>query len=98
MQPLGRTLLCTSVRTEETLPGSPILLTDDRRAQMTEQQAEVVAVGPGAYDAELEEFIAVDARLQPGTWILHTQFARVYVGEDAFVLHEHDVVAILESP
>jgi co-chaperonin GroES (HSP10) len=97
MKPLGRRLLCRPVEVESNYPGSRIVLLPDRVALEVKQQAEIVAVGPGEWDADLAEFIPTDPRLQPGTWILHADFMRVTVGDgDLFFLHERDVVAILE--
>ena len=85
LKPLRGRVLCQPVLTEETLPGGVIVLTDDRRAQMTSQQAEVVAVGAD-----------VDG-LQPGDWILHKDFARCFVGQDdLFTLLDDDILAKLE--
>lgn len=86
MIPLGKRVLIRDLDTEETLPGGKIVLLDDTRINLTEQQAEVVAAGASC-----------DERLKPGTWILHKPFARI-AGPDAttFWINEEDCVAVIE--
>lgn len=94
--PLGRRVLCRPIITEDRYPGSALYVLPATIEVATKQQAEVVAVGPGAYDPDLEEFIPVDPRLKPGAWILHGDFARVWVSDDLFFLNDTDIVAILD--
>lgn len=97
LKPLGRRLLCRKITAEDRYLGSLIYLLPDRVALETKQQAEVVAVGDGEWDEELEEWIPVDPRLKPGTWILYADFMRVPVDDETFFLHERDVVCIMEA-
>lgn len=97
MKPLGRRLHCRPVVAEEHYPGSPIILTPDRIALETKQVAEVIEVGTREYDPELEEYIPMDPRLQPGAFIVHADFQRVYLDDGTFFLHENDVVAVIEE-
>jgi len=98
IQPLGNRILCRAVEAEDHYPGSPIVLTPDRVALEMKQHAEVVAAGPGTRDEEAECFVPVDPRLKPGAWILHADFARVYLNDEKeFFLTEADIVAILEE-
>ena len=85
--PLRDRVLCREIKTEETKPGSKIILVEDTRDNLTQQQAEVVAVGP-----ENDE-----PRLVEGAWIVHRPFARVHVEDGLFYLKAEDVVAILEE-
>jgi co-chaperonin GroES (HSP10) len=55
LTPARGLLLVRPVLTEETLPGSQIVLLDSTRAQMVAQQVEVVAVGEAAICSDLEE-------------------------------------------
>ena len=97
-RPLGNRILCRPVLTQETLPGCKVILLEERRALASSQQAEVVMAGQGSFDED-GDFAPVDARLTPGTWILHRQFARAHTDEDGeyFLLKESDIVAILEA-
>jgi co-chaperonin GroES (HSP10) len=97
-RPLGNRILCRRVLTEETLPGGKVILLAERREQSAAQQAEVVLAGQGRFDED-GAYAPVDARLTPGTWILHRQFARSHTSEDGeyFLLKEEDIVAILEA-
>ena len=91
-----RLLLCCEVATEESLPGSRILLTETDRATITSQQARVVEVGPGEFDED-GDYVPTDPRLRPGAWILHAAHKRKPAWDDAhFLLLEDDVVAVLE--
>jgi len=97
VKPLRRLLLCRELPVEDTIPGGRIALLPSTLAAITQQQAEVVAVGAGEFDED-GDYIASDPRLKPGTWILHKAFQRVASGNpDEFFIHEDDVVAILEA-
>ena len=97
-QPLGRRVLCRPIVTEDRYPGSLIYLVPGRVDLEIKQQAEVVAVGPGAWDEEAGCFVQPDDRLVPGAWILHGDFMRTYITDDLFFLNDTDIVAILEAP
>ena len=98
MNPLRRLLLCRELPTDEMFPGGAITLLPSTLRSITQQQAEVVAVGDGEFDED-GYWVASDPRLKPGVWILHKDFQRVAAGNDPreFFVNEDDVVAILES-
>lgn len=98
MQPLGAKVLCRSILTEETFPGTSIIATHERRDNSTAQQAEVLEVGPGERDED-GDFVPMDPDLKPGAWVLHKFGARVPVDEqdETFVLHARDIVAVIKE-
>ena len=78
----GSLILCRYPETEDTVPGSPIILLDGSKTAITSQQGVVEAVGPGHYDED-GYFVPMDPRLKPGAWITHTAFARKPCWDDA---------------
>ena len=97
MRPIGNKILCRIVEAEDHYPGSPIILTPDRIAQETEQQAEVVAVGPGARDED-GYLVPPDERLKPGAWVIYEILRATPSDKDnEFFVYEHDLVAILDT-
>jgi co-chaperonin GroES (HSP10) len=92
--PTGNRLLCKPIDVDPHYPGSPILLLPDRLDLETEQQAEIIAVGPGIHDED-GDFVPTDPDLKPGTWILHEVHRRVAFKDKMFWLTTDDVVGIL---
>lgn len=100
MKLLGARLLCRTVLTENTfIPGGRIIATDERRDNSTSQQAEVLEVGDGERDED-GYFVPMNPDLKPGAWVLHKAFTRIplHEVEETFLLHERDIVAIVEAP
>lgn len=85
MKPLGKRVLCRDITTEERYPGTRIVILADSRAELTKEQAEVVAVGA-----------TCEQGLQPGDWVIHRPHARAEGPDGMFWLNEDDVVARLE--
>lgn len=95
--PIGNKVLCRAVDAEDHYPGSPIILTPDRIIKETEQQAEVVAVGPGARDED-GYLIPPDDRLKPGAWVVYEILRSTPAEKDGeFFVFESDLVAILDA-
>jgi co-chaperonin GroES (HSP10) len=94
----GRRVLCRDIKGAETLAAYPhIILSDADRHGITTNQAEILAVGPGDFDAD-GEWCATDPALVPGLWVLHELWARTPTwDDDLFLLLEDNVLAILEA-
>lgn len=84
IQPLGDRVLCRPVATDEHMAGGTIVLMEGTRANLTSEQAEVVAVGPEAHG------------LKAGDWVLHKPFARKEAPDEQFWLAADDILAVLE--
>lgn len=91
----GARLLARTLITEESLDGGRIVLPEGVRKLITQQQAEVLAVGPGDYDEE-GDFVPTDPEIKPGRWIMHAPWARKpwLDDPDVFLLDTKDVIAI----
>lgn len=92
----GRRVLCREITTEETINGGRIIIPEQTRRLVTLNQAEIVAVGSG--DMDEDEHRPVDPDLTVGCWILHRSWMRTPTwDEDLFLLHEDDVLGILDA-
>lgn len=97
MKPLGNKILVRDIRTEETIDGGKIVLLEETRANLTTQQSEVVATGPGGRDED-GDLVPMDERLVAGAWIVHRPFCRIPSDQDGlFFITQTDVVAILDG-
>lgn len=96
IQPTGNRLLCKPISVDDHYPDSRIVLLPDRLDMETKQQAEIVAVGPGAKDED-GDLIPMDPSLKPGVWVLHNrEFGKTEAPDDMFWLTQDDIVAVLE--
>ena len=88
IKPLGDRVVIKMVETEETTK-SGIILT--AAAKEKPQVAEVVAVGPGTKDVQME--------LSVGDKVIMSKYAGTEIkldGEEYIVLSQHDVLAIIQ--
>ena len=88
IKPLGDRVVIKMVETEETTK-SGIILT--AAAKEKPQFAEVVAVGPGTKDVQME--------LSVGDRVIMSKYAGTEIkldGEEYIVLSQHDVLAIIQ--
>ena len=88
IKPLGDRVVIKMVETEETTK-SGIILTAS--AKEKPQVAEVVAVGPGTKDVQME--------LSVGDKVIMSKYAGTEIkldGEEYIVLSQHDVLAIIQ--
>ena len=95
--PTRGNLLVRDVDTEDTLPGGTVHLLEDTRTRFARLQAEVVTVGPPAWDEEEDREIPIPAAT--GDWVvLRSRWCRVPTEDPTlFVIRATDLAARLEE-
>ena len=94
LKPLSDRVVLKMLEAEETTRGGIILAGS---AKEKPQTAEVIAVGPGAYNAETGARIALDVKV--GDKVIASKYAGTSVkidGVEYVVLSEDDILAIVE--
>ncbi len=98
--PLGDRIIVRSLTDSEASEptASGIFVPDSSRK---ENEAVVVAIGPGAYDHKLEKYIA--SELEVGDRIVHSNMGTwkesiKYDGQDCYVISESNILAYAERP
>ena len=93
-RPLGDRILVRRVEEDAKTPGG-IIIPDT--AKEKPQQGEVLAVGPGARDAEGRR---IEPELKPGQKVLFGKWSGSEVrldGEDLLIMKESDVLGVLDA-
>lgn len=88
IKPLGARVVIKKLEAEEKTQGGIILTT---AAQEKPQMAEVVAVGPGTKDEEME--------VKAGDKVVFAKYAGTdvkYEGEDYTIMKQSDILAVVE--
>ncbi|MGI6212302.1 MAG: co-chaperone GroES [Anaerovoracaceae bacterium] len=88
IKPLGARVVIKKLEAEEKSQGG-IILTN--AAKEKPQMAEVVAVGPGTKDVEME--------VKPGDKIVFSKYAGTdvkYEGEEYTIMSQNDILAVVE--
>ena len=93
VKPLADRVLIKTVEADETTKGGLILAA---AAKEKPQIAQVIAVGPGAYDSEGK---LIPMTVQVGQKVITGKYSGTEVkidGEDLIVLRQNDILAIVE--
>lgn len=88
IKPLGARVVIKKLEAEEKSAGGIILTSS---AQEKPQMAEVVAVGPGTKDVEME--------VKPGDKVVFSKYAGTdvkYEGEEYTIMSQTDILAVVE--
>lgn len=98
--PLGDRIIVRGITEAESAEAnqSGIYLPDSARL---ENEAIVVAIGPGVYDHKLEKYIA--SELEVGDRIVHSNMGTwkesiKYDGQDCYVISESNILAYAQRP
>lgn len=98
--PLGDRIIVRGITEAESAEAnkSGILLLDTSRL---ENEAIVVAIGPGVYDHKLEKYIPTE--LEVGDRVVHSNLGTwkesiKYEGQDCYVINESNILAYAERP
>ena len=94
LQPLGNRVLVKRLAAEETLKGG-IILPDS--AKKKQEQATVIAVGPGKTNAEGK---LIPISIKPGSIVLIEKYSGQEVSlndEDFVIVKADDIIAIIEN-
>ena len=94
LKPLSDRVVIKMLEAEETTKGGIILAGS---AKEKPQTAEVIAVGPGAYNAETGSRIALDVKV--GDKVIASKYAGTEVkldGQEYTIVKQNDILAIVE--
>ena len=93
------------------MPGGHIILLEDTRNRLTNQQAEIVAVGAPEFCPEPTEcerphttkgvrlVHVIDPRIIPGAWVLCAKWAYVGIRDDLYAVRHSDIIGVFtEAP
>lgn len=96
--PLGDRIIVRSITEAESAEASPAGIYIPDSAKM-ENQAVVVAIGPGVYDHKLEKYIP--SELEVGDRVVHSNLGTwkemiKYEGQECYVINESNILAYAE--
>lgn len=95
LKPLADRVVVEPIEQEERTASGIIL---PETAKEKPQQGLVIAVGPGRYDEEGKQRVAMDVKV--GDWVLYAKYSGTEVkleGKKLLIMRESDLLAIIEG-